>query len=481
MYQRPRANGKGVSFADPDVEVVSVTNRLGGSAQEPSAKKRKLSEPEDKLSSYYGSPKISSDIGASKYQYSMTTRMALGSPEAKQSAGASSSPPSASDDFRSQADRSERPVTSIDLETVELKAEPIIHFSKLSMREAASKAQAYAPSTESRGVVTKSRNSSSPGAPGPFKRWQLSSHVEEKEGEQKSGDRNSHFSDSGGGQSEAHGDYSVAGQDGRAIGAPWVRREYSKGVLGLDEEIWDFYRWLQPTREERMLRFDLVERLRHTLKSRFPHCEVRFFGSLATDLLLPTSDVDLVVLGVQSLQSNLWIVRSLLSRNGFCHAPTVIAHAKVPLVKFTDSTTGIDVDISFDHANGLSNTQIINAFATKYKTYRPLLVTLKFYLQQLAINEPYNGGLGSYSLSLMLASFLQMHPKTNNASGRTEANLGYLLLDFFALYGKQFNYFHTGISVRGDGSYFSKIERGWIDEEQPFLASIEDPNDESTS
>lgn len=37
-------------------------------------------------------------------------------------------------------------------------------------------------------------------------------------------------------------------------------------------------------------------------------------------------------------------------------------------------------------------------------------------------------------------------------------NLGVLLIEFFELYGNNFNYFNTGISVRDGGSYFSKQE-----------------------
>lgn len=448
MYQRPRANGKGVAFGGPDPNALTTVKRHHGNDEDASNKKRKLSESSTPQSNRMGLSRLSEDNGSSKYQYQSVSPMILGSPEARKSEAPNSPVApgeySVADVIRGPTSVAEPPVRSIDLETVELKAEEVIHFSKISMREAAAKSRAYAPSAGSTGA-----HSSSNGAA---------------------------LSANGASSSGSHAN----AEEAKTL-PPWATKPYANGPEGLETELWDFYNWLQPTREERMLRIDLVERLRSALVGRFPKCEVRFFGSLATDLLLPSSDVDLVVLGVPAVQSNLWIVRTLLTRHGFSNAPTVIAHARVPLVKFTDITTGIDVDISFDHANGLQNTKVINSFAVKYKTYRPLLVILKFYLHQLGINEPYNGGLGSYALSLMVASFLQMHPKTNNVTGATDPNLGYLLLDFFALYGKQFNFFNTGISVLGNGSYFSKIERGWIDPEQPFLAAIEDPNDESMS
>jgi DNA polymerase sigma len=42
------------------------------------------------------------------------------------------------------------------------------------------------------------------------------------------------------------------------------------------------------------------------------------------------------------------------------------------------------------------------------------------------------------------------------------SNLGVLLIEFFELYGINFNYEMAGISIRGTGSYFSKDERSWF-------------------
>ena len=51
---------------------------------------------------------------------------------------------------------------------------------------------------------------------------------------------------------------------------------------------------------------------------------------------------------------------------------------------------------------------------------------------------------------------LQHHPRT---AGRTlKNNLGVLLIEFFELYGRNFNYTNVGIRVKDDGTYFSKQE-----------------------
>ena len=65
--------------------------------------------------------------------------------------------------------------------------------------------------------------------------------------------------------------------------------------------------------------------------------------------------------------------------------------------------------------------------------------------------QVFTGGLSSYALILMAVSFLQMHPRPDTKTPR--ANLGVLLIEFFELYGRQFNYSQTAIRVKDGGSY----------------------------
>ena len=77
------------------------------------------------------------------------------------------------------------------------------------------------------------------------------------------------------------------------------------------------------------------------------------------------------------------------------------------------------------------------------------------------------GGISSYSL-LLLVSFLQLHPRT--AANESSANLGVLLIEFFELYRRNFNYRKTAISVLDGGSYFPKEE-----DSESALLYIQDP------
>lgn len=57
------------------------------------------------------------------------------------------------------------------------------------------------------------------------------------------------------------------------------------------------------------------------------------------------------------------------------------------------------------------------------------------------------------------------------------SNLGVLLIEFFELYGRHFNYLKTGIRIKDGGSYVAKDEvlKGMLDGYRPSMLYIEDP------
>ena len=55
-----------------------------------------------------------------------------------------------------------------------------------------------------------------------------------------------------------------------------------------------------------------------------------------------------------------------------------------------------------------------------------------------------------------------------------DCNLGILLIEFFELYGLNFNYQSTGISTLDGGSYFNKLDNPqWYNPQRPFLLTIQ--------
>ena len=62
-------------------------------------------------------------------------------------------------------------------------------------------------------------------------------------------------------------------------------------------------------------------------------------------------------------------------------------------------------------------------------------------------------------------------------AANSEANLGVLLIEFFELYGRRYNYFVTGLRIRDGGAYVRKedllqnMDNGY----KQSLLCIEDP------
>eukprot|EP01117_Protostelium_nocturnum_P014818 TRINITY_DN5678_c0_g1_i1.p1 TRINITY_DN5678_c0_g1~~TRINITY_DN5678_c0_g1_i1.p1 ORF type:complete len:685 (+),score=259.03 TRINITY_DN5678_c0_g1_i1:273-2327(+) len=244
----------------------------------------------------------------------------------------------------------------------------------------------------------------------------------------------------------------------------------------LSEEIELFEAYISPSRQEKMLRFDVFNRLEDIILQAWPNSQVHIFGSFASDLFLPYSDLDVVVLECPPASMIIHQLGKMIERSGMATTLTVLDTARVPIIKFSDKRTGINVDISFNIVGGLSNTAIVKQFCSKIPLLRPLTLVIKYFLQQRGLNEPYTGGIGSYALVILVINFLQMY--SINSSSSEGVSTGKLLTDFFDFFGTKFNYWTTGISIKNGGGYFQKENRGWFEKSRPFLMSIEDPQDE---
>lgn len=96
--------------------------------------------------------------------------------------------------------------------------------------------------------------------------------------------------------------------------------------------------------------------------------------------------------------------------------------------------------------NSVKSAKLINSFKKRYPILEKLVMVLKQFLLQRDLNEVFTGGISLYSLILMTISLLQLHPRQN--AHCSNANLGVLLIEFFELYGRKFNYVKTGICVK---------------------------------
>ena len=214
--------------------------------------------------------------------------------------------------------------------------------------------------------------------------------------------------------------------------------------------------------------------------------EIRSFGSFASGLYLPTADMDLVAL------SKLYLghaVKTFCQKNKFLHilgqhltnenvaAPgtvSVVAKAKVPLVKFVDKMTGIKVDISFENDSGLKAIGTFDLWKEQYLAMPMIVVLIKQMLAMRDLNEVFTGGLGGFSIICLMVSMLQLNPQMLSNDRDQERLYGELLLNFLDLYGNKFNRETTGITMNPPG-YFDK-RRDPVPRQNDRGLTIVDPN-----
>ena len=65
----------------------------------------------------------------------------------------------------------------------------------------------------------------------------------------------------------------------------------------------------------------------------------------------------------------------------------MIAQAKVPIIKFDDTLTGLAFDVSFDVANGPKTAKLVAELMNSLPPMRQLVIVLKLFLQQRDMNE----------------------------------------------------------------------------------------------
>ncbi|KAL7978935.1 hypothetical protein Chor_013424, partial [Crotalus horridus] len=203
--------------------------------------------------------------------------------------------------------------------------------------------------------------------------------------------------------------------------------------FSLHEEINDFYKYMSPRHEEERMRMEVVNRIENVIKELWPNADVQIFGSFKTGLYLPTSDIDLVVFGKWETLP-LWTLEEALRKHNVADKGSVkvLDKATVPIIKLTDSYTEVKVDISFNVQNGVKAAYLIR-------------------------------------------DFIKLHPRGDACT--PNANYGVLLIEFFELYGRHFNYLKTGIRIKDGGSYVAKdeVQKNMLDGYRPSMLYIEDP------
>ena len=212
----------------------------------------------------------------------------------------------------------------------------------------------------------------------------------------------------------------------------------------------DFFDYIRPLAHEDEVRRDLINRVQNAIgRQHFaPHSgRICCFGSFPAGLYLPTADMDLVYVSdlhygggppvISCGKNGLYKVARKLENKGIAADVVVIANARVPIIKFVDRATGIQVDISFENLGGVHAQAIFQQWKAHYPDMVYLVALVKQFLVMRGLNEVSTGGLGGFSIICLVVSFIQLQPKPDD--------LGELFVNFLDYYGNKFDLRHTRI------------------------------------
>lgn len=269
---------------------------------------------------------------------------------------------------------------------------------------------------------------------------------------------------------------------------PWVKdHDHSKQkeiADWLTMEMKDFVNYISPSKQEIITRNNVVSTLKKEISTFWPNTEAHVFGSCATDLYLPGSDIDMVIIsttGDYENRSRLYQLSSFLRNKSLAKNIEVIAKAKVPIIKFVDPKSNIHIDVSFERINGLIAAKKIRKWLVASPGLRELVLIIKQFLRSRKLNNVHVGGLGGYSTIILCYHFLKLHPRISTNSMSMLDNLGSLLIEFFELYGRNFSYDDLIIAIDSETDlpkYLLKRKYPNLNTSRnPFSIIIQDPSD----
>ncbi|KAE8453615.1 hypothetical protein EG329_009126 [Mollisiaceae sp. DMI_Dod_QoI] len=283
---------------------------------------------------------------------------------------------------------------------------------------------------------------------------------------------------------------SVSGQSP----TPWVSIDHSDSAnmgVWLHKEIMDFYHYVKPRGFEQFIRVKLVEELRAKVRGFFSQdADILSFGSFPAGLYLPTADMDLVCVSNTFMRGTkpmfhrkdaLFRFRNFIQDHKIAldNKVEVVSGAKVPLVKYVDRVTGLKIDISFENDTGLIANKTFQDWKATFPAMPILVSLIKHLLAMRGLNEPVNGGIGGFSVICLVVSLLQNMPQVQSRTMVPEHHLGEILMEFFDLYGNQFDIGTTAISLNPPG-YVSKAQANVpYKRNNPNKFCIIDPNQPS--
>ena len=233
-------------------------------------------------------------------------------------------------------------------------------------------------------------------------------------------------------------------------------------------------------------RESLTNHLTSLLFRRFgKNATLEVFGSSVTNLSIGTGDLDLCLsFKNKTPRKVLRKISGLLHEEGMENIQ-LIPKARIPIVKFKDPRSGLDVDISLDNRLAIYNSEMLKSYAQE-KRLRLLVQMVKYWASRRGINNAFEGSLSSYAWTLLAIQHAQMvqPPLVPNRQENTEAkpmafhgttydvgfngdafdtkntqSLGSLLISFFDRFATRWDWESMVVSIRHGEALSAKAKK----------------------
>ena len=200
---------------------------------------------------------------------------------------------------------------------------------------------------------------------------------------------------------------------------------------------------------------------------------MKLFGSFVTELALPNSAIDVIVMTKEPINTKNAIKKLskyLIEQDAIMENEEVVSGG-INVLKVIEKKARIGVNVYFNFAEGYNSMETIKMALEEYPQLIYLLLSIKAYLKERMLNSTEKGGVGSFLLMVMIIGYLQCQLKLAKLQSM---NLGELFIGFFEFYGSKFNHEILGISIIGKGRFYKREgETKGISVENPLNPKVD--------
>jgi predicted nucleotidyltransferase len=191
-----------------------------------------------------------------------------------------------------------------------------------------------------------------------------------------------------------------------------------------------------------------VNLFKSLISESFPEASIEVFGSFSTGLLLPYSDIDIVITGLPSPVFSSLTLKDLgpkLDSQKFVIRSDKILTASIPVIKtlirYKEETIKIDITVQEEKHKGIQCSNLVKKFLGSFNTIKQVYLVLKQLMFFCNFHEPYRGGISSYGLFLMVVFFYQERMKDwRFKSCDKEGNYSTIFIQFLEFYLQSFQF-----------------------------------------